>query len=574
MRLSKLYMPTLRETPADAEVPSHQLMLRSAMIRRLASGAYSYLPLGWRVIQKIENIVREEMDRAGAQEMIVPMIHPQEIWEESGRWGDFGPEMFRLTDRNGREFCLGPTAEEAFTFLVRGELKSYKQLPINLYQISNKYRDEARPRFGVNRAREFLMKDAYSFDTNAEGMEKSYNEMHDAYVKVFDRLDLDYKVVLGDSGAMGGDNSEEFMALATTGEGVIVYTEGDDYAATDEKAKVNYPFPEREEPREMELAETPNCVTIEDVSQFFGVKDAVCAKALDLMVQEKPVFVFIPGDRDLNIVKLAAYLGVGEHEIGMMDEETILAMGSFPGFTGPRDLNEEARIIIDESLTKMDNLVIGANKKDHHYKNANYGRDFDGEIAPDLLMVKEGDVAEDGQKLEFARGIEVGNIFQLGTKYSEGLHATYLDENGKEQFFWMGCYGIGVTRSCSAIIEQHHDDYGIIWPINVAPYEAVVTIVNTKDDTQVELGEKIYKSLLDQGVEALIDDRNERPGIKFNDRDLIGIPLRITVGRDAGEDIVELSTRRDGKNFNVKADHAIEQVVKAAREENIDLIGE
>lgn len=569
MRLSKLYMPTLRENPVDAEIASHKLLLRSGMIRRSASGVYTYLPLGYRVVKKIENIVREEMDNSGAMEILMSAIQPREIWEESGRWSVYGPEMFKLKDRNDREFCLGPTAEEYFTTLVKGEVKSYKQLPLNLYQIQTKYRDEKRPRFGINRAREFSMKDAYSFDTNADTMLDSYMVMYKAYEKIFDRLKLNYRIVQGDAGAMGGNSSHEFIALAETGEGIIVYTESGDYAATDEKAQVVYKLPEPEEMAELERVSTPGVTTIEDLSAFLKVSSKKCAKAIDLLVEGKPVFVFIPGDRELNMTKLTAYLGVPEHDIEMMDDDTIRKMAnSEPGFTGPIGLDKDARIIVDKNITKINNFVVGANSTDEHFKNVNYGRDFTGEVAEDLLMVCEGDLSPiSGEELKFARGIEVGNIFQLGTKYSSSLNATYLDENGKEQFFYMGSYGVGVTRSVSAVVEQYHDDNGIIWPLSVAPYHAIVTIVNEKDEDQKILAEKIYSTLSEKGIEVLLDDRPERAGVKFKDRDLIGIPLRVTVGKKASENTVEFSRRKDCVNEDLNADVAVDIIVKEVQDE-------
>lgn len=548
MRLTQLYMPTLKDDPQDAEIQSHALLVRGAFIRKSASGIYSYLPLGYRIVRKIENIVRQEMDRAGSQEILMSAIQPREIWEATGRWERFGPEMFKLKDRNDREFCLGPTAEEYFTTLIKDEVKSYKQLPLNLYQIQTKYRDEKRPRFGINRTREFLMKDAYSFDRDPEGLEKSYMIMYRAYEKIFDRLELDYKIVEGDNGSMGGHKSHEFIALSEVGEGEIAYSENGKYAATVEKAPVDYPVGEKEEEKELEEVKTPNCKTIEEVSTYLEEDKAKCLKAIDLMANGEKVVVFIPGDRELNMAKLESYLMLPDHQIEMMSDEEIISIGSAPGFTGPKDL-EDARIILDKSVTKLQNLVIGANKESSHYINANYKRDFDGEIAEDLLLVKEEDTIPGTDDLyHFARGIEVGNIFQLGTKYSEGLHANYLDENGKEQVIWMGSYGVGVTRCVSAIAEQYLDEKGIAWPMVVAPYHAIVTVLKPNDKSQAELGEKIYQDLMDQGFEVLIDDRKDRPGVKFNDRDLIGIPVRITVGRRAEEDIVEYSLRSDLDN--------------------------
>lgn len=520
MRMSKFYMPTLKENPAEAEIASHKLLLRSGMIRKSASGIYSYLPLGYRVVRKIENIVREEMDRFGAQEILMSAIQPKEIWEESKRWYTFGPEMFKVKDRNEREFCLGPTAEEYFTVLIKGEINSYKQLPLNIYQIQTKYRDEKRPRFGINRAREFLMKDAYSFDKDISGMEKAYMNMWKAYEAVFDRLKLNYRIVQGDSGAMGGNSSHEFIALSDTGEGVICYCDESGYAATDEKAKVVYEVDKSGEMSGTEKINTPDMKTIEEVSNFLKVESFRCAKAVNLKVESKPVVVLIPGNRELNFAKLSAYLKVPEHEIAMMNDEEILNMNSYPGFTGPLNLNEDVRIIADRRVTEIKNLIVGGNEKDIHIKNVNYKRDFEGEIAEDLLMIEKYDKCPlSSNELKFARGIEVGNIFQLGTKYSESLNVKFLDEDGKEKYFYMGSYGIGITRSVSAIVEQNNDEKGIVWPMSVTPYQVIITVINMKDEKQSELGEKLYNEFLKKGVEVLFDDRNERPGVKFADRD-------------------------------------------------------
>lgn len=571
MKMSKFYMPTLRENPADAEIESHKLLLRAGMIRKSASGIYSYLPLGYRTIRKIENIVREEMDNFGAQEILMSALQPREIWEDSGRWATFGPEMFKLKDRNSREFCLGPTAEEYFTTLIKGEIKSYKQLPLNIYQIQTKYRDEKRPRFGINRAREFLMKDAYSFDVDEKAMEEAYMNMWRSYEAVFDRLKLDYKIVAGDSGAMGGNSSHEFIALSEIGEGVIFYSEDSDFAATDEKAKVVYNVDDstiQELP--IEKVTTPNCKTIEEVATYLEVPESHCAKAIDLMVEGNPVLVIIPGDRELNMAKLISYLEVPEHDIFMMnDEEISERLNSTPGFTGPTDsIPEDVRVLIDSRVTKMVNVVIGANEENTHYRYANFKRDFNGEVVEDLLMIQDGDVDPvTGSVLKSARGIEVGNIFQLGKKYSESLDAKFLDENGKEKHFYMGSYGIGITRSVTAVVEQNHDDRGIVWPLVVAPYHAIVTIVNTKDEVQNELGNKIYNELISKGVEVLLDDRKERAGVKFNDRDLIGIPLRITVGKGASENIVEYSTRKEMENINISSEEAVENIINMVSKE-------
>lgn len=568
MRMSKFYMPTLKENPAEAEIASHKLLLRSGMIRKSASGIYSYLPLGYRVVRKIENIVREEMDRFGAQEILMSAIQPKEIWEESKRWYTFGPEMFKVKDRNEREFCLGPTAEEYFTVLIKGEINSYKQLPLNIYQIQTKYRDEKRPRFGINRAREFLMKDAYSFDKDISGMEKAYMNMWKAYEAVFDRLKLNYRIVQGDSGAMGGNSSHEFIALSDTGEGVICYCDESGYAATDEKAKVVYEVDKSGEMSETEKVNTPDMKTIEEVSNFLKVESFRCAKTVNLKVESKPVVVLIPGNRELNFAKLSAYLKVPEHEMVMMNDEEILNMNSYPGFTGPLNLNEDVRIIADRRVTEIKNLIVGGNEKDIHIKNVNYKRDFEGEIAEDLLMIEKYDKCPlSSNELKFARGIEVGNIFQLGTKYSESLNVKFLDEDGKEKYFYMGSYGIGITRSVSAIVEQNNDEKGIVWPMSVTPYQVIITVINMKDEKQSELGEKLYNEFLKKGVEVLFDDRNERPGVKFADRDLIGIPVRITVGKKAGEGIVEYSLRKDGENFEIGFEEAVSKTYLKIKEE-------
>jgi prolyl-tRNA synthetase len=563
MRMSKLYMPTLREVPSEAEIPSHKLLLRAGMMRKLVSGIYSYLPLGYRVIRKIEQIVREEMDNAGSQELLMSAIQPRELWEASGRWENFGPEMFKLKDRNIREFCLGPTHEEYFTNLIKDEVKSYKQLPLNLYQIQTKYRDEKRPRFGLIRSREFIMKDAYSFDKDEAGMKNSYREMWEAYEKIFTRLKLKFKVVEGDSGAMGGNNSHEFMAMSEIGESLVAYCDNCDYAATDEKAAVIYNVKEtKEEMKIMEKVYTPNATTIDDLVELFKIEKSNFGKALVYNASGETIVAIIPGDRELNETKLCNYLKIPEHELEMADEETIIKItGADKGFTGPVGLIGDVRVLVDSRITKMTNLIVGGNETNYHLKNVNYGRDFTGEIVEDLLLVGKGDICPKcGKPLLMDRGIEVGNIFQLGIKYSESLHANYLDENGKEKPIVMGSYGVGVSRSMSAIVEQYHDENGIIWPLVVAPYHVIITIINTKNEEQKDLGEKIYKDLKDKGLEVLLDDRNERAGVKFNDRDLIGIPIRITVGKKASENIVEYSIRKDNEKIEISIDEIIDKI--------------
>lgn len=558
--MKNYYMPTLRQDPSEAEIASHRLLLRAGMIRRSVSGIYSYLPLGLRVIHKIEDIVRRGMDKYGAQEILMSAIQPKEIWEESGRWENFGPEMFKLHDRNDRELCLGPTAEEYFTSLIKGELKSYKQLPVNLYQIQTKYRDEKRPRFGINRAREFTMKDAYTFDKDEEGMLKAYQNMWDAYVEIFDEIGLDYRVVLGDSGVMGGNASHEFIALAETGEGVIVYSEESDYAATDEKAVVTLDMTSQDEMLPLEKIETVGLTSIQEVADYLGVSKEQTAKIVALEVNEEPVFVMIPGHRELNMAKLLGYLGAAEHDVTMLSDQVIEEItGAAPGYSGPIGL-KKTKLLVDSRINQMRNFVIGANETNYHLKNANYGRDFEGELVEDLLLIEDGDKGPQGEELKFARGVEVGNIFQLGSKYSESLDASFLDENGKAQYFVMGSYGIGITRTVTAVIEQNYDDKGIIWPMSVAPYHAIITVINTNDETQMALAEDLYRRLWDAGVETMLDDRKERAGVKFNDRDLIGIPYRITIGKQAADGVVEFSTRRELFNENIAWDEVLNKI--------------
>lgn len=563
MRMSKMYMPTLRENPSEAEIASHKLLLRAGMIRRLVSGVYSYLPLGYRTIKKVEEIIREEMDLAGSQELLMSAIQPRELWEATGRWENFGPEMWKLKDRNSREFCLGPTHEEYFTNLIKDEIKSYKQLPLNLYQIQTKYRDEKRPRFGLMRSREFIMKDAYSFDMDEEGMKEAYEIMWKAYDNVFTRLGLKYKVVQGDTGAMGGKVSHEFMAMSDSGEGLIAYCDDCDYAATDEKAHVVYRINDEDSEEELlEKVHTPGLTTIEELVDFFGIDKSRFAKSVVYNVNNQPVVVIIPGDRELNEVKLYNYLGISDHEVEMADENMIFDItNANVGFTGPIKLKEGTRLVIDSRITKMKNLIVGGNETDYHIKNANYGRDFEGEIVEDLLLVREGDSCpECNSSLKLARGIEVGNIFQLGTKYSNDLGAKFLDENGKEKPFVMGSYGIGVTRSVAAIIEQYHDENGIIWPLNTAPYHVILTVINAKNEDQINLGEELYNDLSKSGIEVLLDDRNERAGIKFNDRDLIGIPIRVTIGKKASDSIVEYSLRSSDEKEELNKDEILDRI--------------
>lgn len=576
MRLSKMYVRTLRELPAEAEIPSHILLLRTGMIRKLASGIYGFMPLGWRSLHKIENIIREEMDKSGAQEILMSAIQPAELWEESGRWSAYGPELWRIKDRNGRDFCLGPTHEEIFTDIVRDGVSSYRQLPLNLYQIQHKYRDEARPRFGLMRSREFIMKDAYSFDKDQEGLDKSYDDMYDAYTRIFTRCGLTFRPVEADSGAIGGNASHEFTALSEVGESDIAYCESCSMAANVEKAACRdaEPSPESEAMLELQEVHTPGTKTIEEVVGFLNIDKTKTIKALLFEKYDEDgkadgyVAAFVRGDRDLNMIKLVNALNIPEHAIAFADESKLeAAIGAVGGFTGPIGLHD-CTVVVDSELVGLKNLCAGACKLDHHILNVNYGRDYEGDIVTDLKVLKEGDPCPVcGAPIKHTRGIEVGQVFKLGTKYSKAMNAIYKDENQQDHPLVMGCYGIGVSRTLAAVIEQHHDEDGIIWPVSVAPYHAIVTLVKPKDEEQAKVAEEIYQSLLVAGVEAVIDDRDERPGVKFKDADLLGFPIRITVGKRAGEGIVEYKLRRDSEKSELSVAEAIENAIKLVNEE-------
>ena len=571
-----MYVRTLRELPAEAEIPSHILLLRTGMIRKLASGIYGFMPLGWRSLHKIENIIREEMDKSGAQEILMSAIQPAELWEESGRWSAYGPELWRIKDRNGRDFCLGPTHEEIFTDIVRDGVSSYRQLPLNLYQIQHKYRDEARPRFGLMRSREFIMKDAYSFDKDQEGLDKSYDDMYDAYTRIFTRCGLTFRPVEADSGAIGGNASHEFTALSEVGESDIAYCESCSMAANVEKAACRdaEPSPESEAMLELQEVHTPGTKTIEEVAGFLNIDKTKTIKALLFEKYDEDgkadgyVAAFVRGDRDLNMIKLVNALNIPEHAIAFADESKLeAAIGAVGGFTGPIGLHD-CTVVVDSELVGLKNLCAGACKLDHHILNVNYGRDYEGDIVTDLKVLKEGDPCPVcGAPIKHTRGIEVGQVFKLGTKYSKAMNATYKDENQQDHPLVMGCYGIGVSRTLAAVIEQHHDEDGIIWPVSVAPYHAIVTLVKPKDEEQAKLAEEIYQSLLTAGVEAVIDDRDERPGVKFKDADLLGFPIRITVGKRAGEGIVEYKLRRDSEKSELSVAEAIENAIKLVNEE-------
>ena len=564
MRTTNLYAPTLREVPAEAEVKSHQLMLRAGMIRKAAGGLYTYMPLAWRTIKKIEAIIRDEMDKAGGQEISMPIVQPAEIWQESGRWSVYGDEMWRVKDRHGRGFCLGPTHEEMVTTLIRDEVRSYKQLPLSLYKIQNKYRDERRPRFGLMRSREFIMKDMYSFDKDVEGMNVSYKKMYDAYTNVFNRCGLEFRPVEADNGAIGGGHSHEFTVLAEAGESNIAYCSECDYAASDEKAELKVIASAEEEMKELEKVSTPDAHTIEKVAEYLNLPLDKTIKAVAFQTDTNElVLAFVRGDHEVNDVKVINLIE-GAIELRMADEEAITAAGGVAGFMSPIGIKEGTKIVVDATVMGMYNACAGANEKDFHFINVNPKRDFKDVIVADIRMIKEGDACPHcGAPVKMTRGIEAGQVFTLGTKYSESLHATFLDENGKEKPLQMGCYGIGVGRTMAAAVEQNNDADGIIWPRSIAPYEAIVVPVNAKNEDQMAVAEEIYQGLLAQGVDAIIDDRKERAGVKFKDADLIGYPMRITVSPKALEEgSVEVKIRRSGEVKMVEKANAISEIVE------------
>lgn len=560
MKASKLLMPTLREAPAEAEISSHILMMRAALISKLAAGVYSYLPLGLKVLHNVQNIIREEMDRAGAQELLMSALLPAECYQKSGRWERFGDDMFRLKDRNDRDFCLGPTHEEIFTQTVIDSVHSYRDYPFTLYQMQTKYRDERRPRFGVMRTREFIMKDAYSFDTTKEGLDESYKAMYDAYRRIFDRLGLNYMIVDADTGAMGGSGSQEFMVISEVGEDTIAYCEDCRYSANIEKAVCVAPEASNEEMKEKHKIGTPNARTIDEVAAFFGKDAKSFVKTMIYNCDGKLYAVLVRGDREINEVKLANITGAAE--VALADAEDVVKItGAKVGFAGP--VNLSAPIIADNEVMAMRNFIVGANETDCHIENVNPGRDFTPEITADIRSIEEGDICPVcGKRIKTAQGIEVGHIFKLGTKYSDALGLTYRDETGEDKSVIMGCYGIGVNRCLAAVIEQNHDDNGIIWPVAVAPYKAVVVPVNVNDSVQANMAEEITKRLEDEGIEVIIDDRDERPGVKFKDWDLIGIPVRITVGKKAGEGLVEYKLRNEAEFELLEKEEAIKKALE------------
>ena len=576
MKLSEAFFRTLREVPNEAEIPSHILLLRAGMIKKTAAGIYSYMPMGYRTIRKIEAIVREEMDAKGAQEISTSILQPGELWEESGRWDAYGPEMWRLNDRNGRGFCLGPTAEEVFTDIIRNDLTSYRQLPMMLYQITDKFRDEARPRFGMMRSRNFIMKDNYSFDKDEEGLEKSYQQMYEAYSNVFTRCGLTFRPVEADNGAIGGSGSHEFTALCEYGESQICYCDSCSLATTIEKAACKDAPEDTAEMLPMEKVHTPGTTTIEAVADFLGMDQKQTLKALMFETYGEDdqvngyVAVFIRGDRELNMTKLVNALGVHEYAIAFADEEKMAEKcGCVGGFTGPVGLHD-CTIVCDSEVPGLKNLAAGACEADHHIKNVNYGRDWEADIVTDVKNLLEGDPCPVcGAPIKHARGVEVGQIFKLGTKYSASMGATYLDEKQKEHPIMMGCYGIGISRTFQAIIDmpENHDENGIIWPISVAPYHVIITLMKPEDETQKAVADRIYSELGKAGVEVILDDRKERPGVKFKDADLIGIPIRITVGRGAADGIIEYKMRRDADRTELPVDEGIAKAIETVNAE-------
>jgi prolyl-tRNA synthetase len=572
MKYSRYLLPTMKETPSEAELISHKLMLRAGFMRRLAAGIYSYLPLGYRVIRKIEEIIRQEMNKSGAQEVFLPVLSPAGLWEESGRLDQYGPELMRVEDRHNRTFCLGPTHEEVITDLVRCDVRSYRQLPLNLYQIQTKFRDEIRPRFGIMRAREFIMKDGYSFDRDSEEARKSYQAMSEAYERVFSRCGLEYRAVEADSGPIGGDVSQEFMVLADSGEDKIAVCDLCKYAANQERAETRKPTdtsPPPPTPKQIEKVHTPNLHTVEEVSTYLKCRPRDLVKTLIVKAEytdkDKSVAVLIRGDHELNETKLKNYLQCNILE--MADPQTVEQVTGAPvGFAGPAGL-KGIPIIADHAIGSMADFVTGANLADYHYINVNREADFEVSEFSDLVNVCDGDLCPKCEgKLKLIKGIEVGHIFILGTKYSTALSCNFLDEQGNDNPMVMGCYGIGVGRTAAAAVEQNHDEHGIIWPYPIAPFQVLIVPLDVDEHTVMDLAESLYNTLTSEGVEVLLDDRHERPGAKFKDADLIGIPLRITIGaRDLKKKLVEIKERKTGAVEKVAPDKVLEAIREKIR---------
>ncbi|ETP68772.1 prolyl-tRNA synthetase [Planococcus glaciei CHR43] len=561
MKQTATFIPTLRETPADADVKSHQLLLRAGFIRQNTSGVYSFLPLGKRVLQKVENVIREEMEAVNSVEVFLPALQQAELWQETGRWYSYGDELMRLTDRNNREFALGATHEEVITSLLRDEIKSYKKLPLNLFQIQSKFRDEKRPRFGLLRGREFLMKDAYSFHATKESLDDTYNDMMQAYTNIFTRLGLNFRAVIADSGAIGGKDNHEFMVLSEIGEDTIAYSDTSSYAANIEMAAVNMEYPKSDEAmKELEKVATPDQKTIVDVAAFLNTTPEQCIKTLVFKADEELVVVLSRGDHEINDVKVKHATGATIVELAE-PEEVQQALGCEIGSLGPVKLPSTIKVYADQAVQSIVNGVTGANEDGFHFINVNPEKDFSVESYADLRFVQEGDPSPDGEgTIQFAKGIEVGHIFKLGTTYSEPMKATFLNDQGRAMPYIMGCYGIGVSRVMAAVAEQFQDDNGFIWPDTIAPYEVHILPVNMKDETQRELGEDLYKLLKSYRYEVLLDDRNERAGVKFTDADLIGLPVRITIGKKASEGILEVKYRRTGETFEWKREELLDHL--------------
>lgn len=564
MLASRLYSPTLRELPADAVVVSHQYMLKAGMMRKIGNGIYSFLPLAWRSIQKVEKIIREEINKTGAQEIMMPIVQPAELWQKTGRWDVFGPEMFKLKDRNDREYCLGPTHEELVTSLIQMDTTSYKQLPVSVYQIQNKYRDEKRPRFGLMRSREFIMKDGYTFDADEEGLDKQYKLMYDAYTRIFTRCGLTFRPVIADSGAIGGSGSHEFEVLADSGEADIVYCENCDFAANIEAVDPLTVKCDIHNDKEKELVETPGQHTIEMVCDFLHAPVAQSVKAVVYNVDGLVVLAMVRGDHEVNETKIQhVYNAIN---VDMASDEDLKKVGLTAGYISPIGLKrtKDFDILVDPTVMEMQDACCGANEKDKHYIHVNPARDFTDVRVETIHQIQEGDVCPHcGGKIVRCRGIEVGQVFKLGTKYSEALHATFLDNQGKSHPFVMGCYGIGVTRTVAASIEQNHDDDGIIWPVAIAPYEAVIVPANNKSEEVMAAARKLYEDMEDSRDEVVLDDRNERAGIKFKDADLIGYPVRVTIGKKWQQSgCVEIKIRRSGEVVEVPLEEAKDKVLE------------
>lgn len=564
MLASRLYSPTLRELPADAVVVSHQYMLKAGMMRKIGNGIYSFLPLAWRSIQKVEKIIREEINKTGAQEIMMPIVQPAELWQKTGRWDVFGPEMFKLKDRNDREYCLGPTHEELVTSLIQMDTTSYKQLPVSVYQIQNKYRDEKRPRFGLMRSREFIMKDGYTFDADEEGLDKQYKLMYDAYTRIFTRCGLTFRPVIADSGAIGGSGSHEFEVLADSGEADIVYCENCDFAANIEAVDPLTVKCDIHNDKEKELVETPGQHTIEMVCDFLHAPVAQSVKAVVYNVDGLVVLAMVRGDHEVNETKIQhIYNAIN---VDMASDEDLKKVGLTAGYISPIGLKrtKDFDILVDPTVMEMQDACCGANEKDKHYIHVNPTRDFTDVRVETIRQIQEGDVCPHcGGKIVRCRGIEVGQVFKLGTKYSEALHATFLDNQGKSHPFVMGCYGIGVTRTVAASIEQNHDDDGIIWPVAIAPYEVVIVPANNKSEEVMAAARKLYEDMEDSRDEVVLDDRNERAGIKFKDADLIGYPVRVTIGKKWQQSgCVEIKIRRSGEVVEVPLEEAKDKVLE------------